>query len=323
MLIDDFSSSSLAPLNNQSSAIGTTWSAPGSYSVAADPTNPGNQILQANMAGTNQFAFLPLGVNEIANNSQGTLFFRYRREGAINANVGLTNVDSPAAFGDYRVQLNTQPGAPSTFQVRDGSDFTPLDSPSFVTGTWYHIWMTADNSSDEYQVHILDTGTGAGETFQFNAPAASLSGVNDTFDFRAPVGEAIDRFLLGSNDTSASVFYIDNIYVDNTGFNLTNPTVPEPGRALLLAVAAGLVLIRRQRPTAPEVDSDPLRRGRRSGGNASLFAWPAILARYPFDHSTGPCNPTTDWRNTPSGTAASPPRRLDRSSWFRWSRNRP
>lgn len=250
VLIDDFNASSTGALDNQSSAIGTTWSASGVYSVVADPTNPGNQVLQATMGGSGQFAFLPLGSNEIANNTEGTLFFRYRREGTVDANVGLTNVNSPGAFGDYRVQLNTQPGSPSAFQVRDGGSFTTLGSPPFDSGTWYHVWMTPDNASDTYQVHILDAGTGAGETFQMTAPPASASGAVSTFGFRESVGDAIDRFFLGVNASSQSLYYIDDIYIDNTGFNLSNPVaIPEPGRALLLVLAAGLALGRRRRPT--------------------------------------------------------------------------
>ncbi len=247
VLIDDFNSSNLGALGGQTSAIGTTWTAPGVYSVVADPTNPGNRVVQATMGGNSQFAFVPLGANEIANNSQGTLFFRYRRDGLVDANVGLTNVNTPTAFSAYRVQLNTLAATPSVFRVNNSGSFNTLDSPSFADDTWYHVWMTADNASDQYQVHIFDAGTGAGETLQLTAPAASMSGGNDTFGFREPVGDAIDRFLLGVNSTNQNRYFIDDVYVDNTGFNLTNPTVPEPGRALLLAVAAGLVLIRRRR----------------------------------------------------------------------------
>lgn len=164
VLVDDFSGSSPGPLTGQSSALGTTWSAPGVYSVIADPTNPGNQVLQANMGANsgNRWAFLPLGTQEIADGTSGTLFFRYRREGAVDANIGLTDVNSPGGFGDYRVQLNTQTDDPSDFQLRNGGSFNTLDSPSFDDGTWYHVWMTADNAADTFHVHILDAGTGAG-----------------------------------------------------------------------------------------------------------------------------------------------------------------
>lgn len=249
VLVDDFSGSSPGPLTGQSSALGTTWSAPGVYSVIADPTNPGNQVLQANMGANsgNRWAFLPLGTQEIADGTSGTLFFRYRREGAVDANIGLTDVNSPGGFGDYRVQLNTQTDDPSDFQLRNGGSFNTLDSPSFDDGTWYHVWMTADNAADTFHVHILDAGTGAGQAFQLAAPPASFSGANDTFDFREGVNNAIDRFFLAVNSPNGNRYFIDDIYIDNTGFNLTNPVIPEPGRALMLGLGAALLMLRRSR----------------------------------------------------------------------------
>ncbi len=247
VLVENFDNLNTAALNGQNG-----WTAGATWTVAANPTGgPGKAARGAAIAvpvpatpppaqGASKALSTP-----IANNTTGTSFFRVYRSGNVNISAGLTDNAGGALFGSYETQLNSQQS--DSFKVNDGGTFDDLGAGTFANMSWYNIWMVANNTNDTYRLY---TSTGSGAATAVLDPAPGTAGDFD-FNFRNNTGTLqttpLNSVLLaiGVNTGATGTFFVDDIYVDNTGLNLTNP-VPEPSVAGL-AILASAVFLRRKR----------------------------------------------------------------------------
>jgi hypothetical protein len=196
-----------------------------------DPVDAGNQVagVKRVSGSTVRAYYLPLGVDSIANNSNGTLFMRFRLAGGLDADrfnlsFGLSDEVTPsnnfAHFESQAAIANTANGATCPLGVRNASVTTT--SATLTKNTWYNIWFVANNTADTYDVH-LNTGTDA---------AAVGNRIATGFTFRnSGSGVASNPLrhvllVLGSPTANNPEVYLDDVYLDRTAANLANPLAP-------------------------------------------------------------------------------------------------
>ncbi len=239
VLIDDF----------ESYTVGSTINGQGSWTsnnaantVVADPAGGANKVLS--FAAKDSSVFNSAAAISIANNTTGTLFFSFRMDtAASDVSTGLTDVNTPASFNDFRAQARTGNGS-GKLDTRDGGAFRPLTTTGAAGGdeadnleAWYHLWMVINNTSDtvEYWVQSDSDADFATQTQLF---------ASETINFRTATTDVLDRLYLRSG-TGNSVVYLDNFWIDTAGVNLTNP-IPEPASLALLGLGGLLMLPRRR-----------------------------------------------------------------------------
>jgi hypothetical protein len=214
-LLEDFESLAPGTLGGQAGWVSSTTAA----TVAVDPTDPGNQVLRIDTVSRTENIYRTA---TIRNPDTGTLFFRMRRGGKINASIGMTDVAVPGnQFGNYAAQLNCNADGTGNLRVNDGGTFRSVET--FLPDTWYHVWMTIDNASDSYQVHL--------EGGSLTIPTLVAAGNQTTFKFRNSGGATlVDNDLVNllimvtsSDGGHSGPLLFDDLYLDPTGLNLTNP----------------------------------------------------------------------------------------------------
>jgi len=209
------------------------WTSGAEYTVVADPSGGGGQVLQYT-AGAQSGAFKPVGASAIPDGATGTLFARFRFETTANANFGFAESAAPSAYGDFRVQINRQNGTP--IKGRDGGGFQDLSPLADNAGTWYNLWVVADNGTDTSRVFIQSDDDAAFATQTEVAPP------DGTLNFRVPADGPLGTLYLRSQEGTA---YFDDFYV-SAGSDLSNPTIPEPSAALFSLLGASFLLRRRR-----------------------------------------------------------------------------
>lgn len=242
-LIDDFEGFSNGnPLNGA-----TTWSGGGGYTAVTDPDDATNMVARfpVGTAATPVERILDFdpgttGDQPMTNGQTATLFYQFRVDttAALNdLDQGFGAAGSGDAFQNYRAYTPIRTGR---IQYRDGGSFATAEASPTV-GTWYSTWV------------VLDQGSGANGTYDLyletGRTATRGTAIATGIDFRSDSGAEVDRFLFrngGSTGTNADGFF-DNLYLDTSGDNATNP-IPEPSSYALLfgLLAAGFATRRRR-----------------------------------------------------------------------------
>ena len=201
---------------------------------AAKVTNPGATL------------FMPVSIPQ---GTTATLFYQLYRTGLVNMSSGMSDVASIGDhnFGNFESQLNINALAePQVFKVRDAGAFS-TSTTNFDISSLYNIWHVIDNQADTTKFYVQKVGVD---------PAPVLIEINSKSAFTFRNGVANNNlvnflFMTGTanaTDAAHTTVYFDNIYLDPTGENLTNP-IPEPASLWLLAAAAlaGACVRRRRR----------------------------------------------------------------------------
>ncbi len=239
---------------------------------AVDPGDANNKVLEVDPGvaiGTtayNQFIArsLPAGT-EIS--GMGTLFFRVK---VPNVDIGGTLVRAVAdvtwglswrkpvadplnpdpateiagSYGDYSVVARNE--FDNSFDVFDQSA-SPTYQTVLVDGitadTWYDIWYVLDHANNQFKVYArgpqLGNGTDVTLVYPFTAGTWAAE--------RSPSLEPLQSFLLYSSAGTAAApkgldpMYVDDIYVDNTGENLTSPLDADESGTVINISTRGLV----------------------------------------------------------------------------------
>ncbi|MEN8871815.1 MAG: lamin tail domain-containing protein [Akkermansiaceae bacterium] len=203
VLVDDFDSLNVGPLDGQGG-----WSTSATMAeVMVDPADVENQVMGE--TGNNVRAWKSMN---ITNGETATLFYRMRREGAVNISVGASDLMTPGtAYSDFEVQLNNQGN--DVLNARDTGSFDEVEQ--FSDQTWYHVWMVIDNATDTYEVYMK--GGALAERTLLDA------GAQTTFGFRnGSANNAIETFFARTGNGETGTFLIDDIYLAE-GENFGNP----------------------------------------------------------------------------------------------------
>ncbi len=234
--VEQFEGLSLGAINGQNG-----WAASlATTAVVVDPADASNQVL----AHPDDNGWARKGVL-VPQGSTATLFYRMRFSATgTNSNVGLSDVAAATEFIHFETQVNTandQGTTPTRWNVRDAGSFDQFGT--YAAGVWYNVWQVIDASSDTYDV-LVGGGTFGAQTNVIDDDNQSI------FGFRNGVAaNDLVNFFMRSGGSNNGTWYIDDVFLDAGGANLSNPlatAVPEPAGTLLLA-AAGLVIARRRR----------------------------------------------------------------------------
>ena len=242
-LVDDLEALSIGPIGGQGG-----WVAVGSAAqqtsqvVTNDPLNINNKVMRQLGTGA-AFLYNSGGPLNIPEGASGTFFLRFYTDSASNDEVfGLTDVTTPNAtvgnFGDFEAQSGVLNNA---LRVRDAGSNQSVSSALDV-GVWYNLWMVIDNSSDTWQLYIQSDNDADFLT------QTQFSSTDGTINFRNGVASnpLLSFEVRNSNQGATSVYY-DDLYIDATGANLANPTVPEPASTTILALGGLALLFRRRK----------------------------------------------------------------------------
>ena len=226
-VIDDFEGMAYGALNGKNG-----WVASGKVAVQSDGT--ANAVAAYRNSG-------PVGTYErlyksgtlVNNATTGTIFFMVYATGDILRHyVGMTDKGSPANDGALaalvRLDKGGEPAGKFEFRVSDGGGFDGYRQLN--TATWYSVWMVLRNgtasATERYDVYLTSGFSPAlpGDLVLANATFPFVCGNLSNF-----CGLAESR----SPYTSVTNVWLDYIYLDKSGVNLTHP-VPEPCRLLVL-----------------------------------------------------------------------------------------
>jgi hypothetical protein len=209
VLVDDMESG-----NNWAAGIGTNG-------LVADPANPANTVFFATAVNGESYRAIP----EIPDDSLATLFFRVRTT-ANNATAdwvwGSSYSATPLAFNSFegygRLANNTDPGL--DIDIRNTpAPATPTTAAGFsqvgdaAANTWYNVWLVLNTVTNTTDLYFNTSGNATTPT------TAKFFGGG----FRnSAVSDSLKSFLVRNNN-ALTTGYIDDLYIDLSGENLSNP----------------------------------------------------------------------------------------------------
>lgn len=117
-------------------------------------------------------------------------------------------------FDVYNGLINTETGKAKGYQNV---------ATELAMETWYEIWITIDHNNSAFAVYIRGGPEFSEQTKAYPAAETEMSGYrNLTFDPMS-IFMIITTVGVVSDVKSVDNFYVDDIYVDTTGYNLTSP----------------------------------------------------------------------------------------------------
>jgi hypothetical protein len=244
--VDDFDSYSTGLVDT----VTTNWkpivgATAGLVSIATDPANPSNKVLDFIEDGNSGGGYGILnGDAIIANGEMKTLFYRFRTNASNTihptSGIGLTDVDVPGAnywsvfCTEQRLYYGTTQAISGDVIVTD-----PTVGVVISADTWYNVWAVVDHATNTWRLYMNSTAGANG-----NATTDRIGIITPGDAFRASNTNALDRFMFMSYAYSpAAHILVDDIYVMD-GTNLSNP-IPEPATMLLLGL--GAVFLRKRK----------------------------------------------------------------------------
>ncbi|MEK7953574.1 hypothetical protein [Luteolibacter soli] len=226
--VDKFDTRPLGNINGQGGWVTSNTT---TAQVLVDPGNSINKIM--NHTGT-AGAGLPLPVT-IPENSTGTFFIRVKRVSGTNDNsFGLADVTANAAnvnnFASFEVQPNVNGLALRGRDIGSAQNVVP----TMQTTAWYKVWLVVTNAPglnpptttpptngatyDRYRMFIQSD-----QDLTYSTQTEFFPTGDAVWNFRNGTSAALVTAQFTSNNAATSV-YFDDLYIDNTGQNLTDPT---------------------------------------------------------------------------------------------------
>ena len=168
---------------------------------------------------------------EIDPGGQATVFLQFRggalsQDSSESANFGLSHDIDTSAHGpeeDFRVHTRIIPGPSESehyFQVRDGGEWQTLTTVS--RGVWHNLWYVIDRGDgDTFQLYLNSDAADAasGDRLSYDADGAEV--IDFSFRDEGSSAEVLDGFAAYAHAASSRNMHLDNIWIDNTGENLT------------------------------------------------------------------------------------------------------
>ncbi|MEM8859499.1 MAG: Ig-like domain-containing protein, partial [Chloroflexota bacterium] len=189
------------------------WEATSGAVIADDPSKSGNKLMEITGASTQ--AVLPRTGPIIDYLHRGGVFFRMKRQGTVNAFVGLSDVDRPASWSDYEIQFGTQNDKPNDFVIRDGSEFLSV-TDQLHNDTWYCVWLLATPSRDEFNVLIS-----GGQYGNLDSPLQLQAEGKQSFSYRNGGHNHLDSLYIRTGPGTTGSLLIDDIYVNHDDWDDT------------------------------------------------------------------------------------------------------
>ena len=182
---------------------------PDNAQVVADPADGSNQVIAISDAGHNSYIPLPA---PIPDGTTGTIFFRARAPEDVDFVLGSSDVAEPDTWDHYEGYMRF---AGNNIDVRDGGGFAPAVE-GYTADAWYNIWLVVNNDDKNTKLY-----------YSIGADAEGILGFEGAFREtagNAEHGDLINFLVRTGNPHDGLTAYLDDIYVDVSGTNLTNPT---------------------------------------------------------------------------------------------------
>jgi hypothetical protein len=213
--VEDFEGAGMTLGQTFNGVNGWVSTDPTNTTVVADPSNAGNKVGQwVNGTLSKSLASSALAILQ---GNTGTFFFQlYQESIATDHSLGLSDVATPAGFGDYEAQLASfNATANGILRVRSGG--AAIDTPySPRVLQWMNVWIVANNSSDTVKVFV--------ESPLAQTGVVEITSTQGPYYFRNGIATNALLSLLFVENTANVQVLIDNIHVDPVAQNLTNPT---------------------------------------------------------------------------------------------------
>ena len=126
--------------------------------------------------------------------------------------MGISDLSVVDAYGDYENGLRIY-FQYNQMEARSGGTYERIGDDLLQLNTWYEAWTVIDNATDTYDVY-LQGGS--------NYPELTL--LASDIPFRNGTSGSILSYAVSYNtDWCEGTFYLDDLYVDPPGVNLTRP----------------------------------------------------------------------------------------------------
>jgi hypothetical protein len=230
IVVDDFEDHTIGKLNDNSAWTVVEAKA---YDVDTDPKDADNKLISIvkNKIG-GSLGHIGYTSASIGEDDTATLFFRLRKDTSDYDNAsyfffGMAESSTPTVenFGMEIEKADLKAGGTDT-----GTDL-------LQDGTWQNFWMVIDNDNNTFSLYRTTGTDGAAAADQLASDVAfdtNSTGALSTFVIRTVENKNKDPMM------------VDDVYLDTSGENLTNP-IPEPATMSLLALGGLGVLMRRRR----------------------------------------------------------------------------
>lgn len=199
--------------------------------ISADRLVPGNQALKlqriANIKSEQHDTLFQTGAINIPPGGKGTVFLRFLIESGLDTTLGSTTGDrhqnislkiglTEAALnaGNCRAGIWINGGSAHGLPAKPDKDsLVPVQR-----NRWYRLWLVVDNvegDTDQSAAYLQEEGASGKPT---RIPGPILVPAKNTRGILATVG------VVKSRDTGLTDIWLDDLFVDNTGENLADPT---------------------------------------------------------------------------------------------------
>ncbi|MCW1922018.1 hypothetical protein OKA05_05605 [Luteolibacter arcticus] len=220
--VDNFATYAIGSnINGQGGWVATNTN---TAQVVIDPDLNYNKVLHHPATASNTGVAIALAAGKtIPNNSIGTLFLRVRKGNTtLDNSFGLnrTGAASPGTAGNFEVMA--QIGGTGFFRGRDGgtNQLNPATQMVVQPATWYKVWLVANNATangDDTWKYFIQ-GPNDSSKIELVPPTA-----NGPWNFRNGTALSLIAVQLFCANATGSIYY-DDIYIDNSGENLGDPT---------------------------------------------------------------------------------------------------
>lgn len=228
ILLDDFEGYTQGEsIDGQSNGQGGEWVSATHFDyfeVDASPDGTANNVLSVLEVDSGEIqVFLDDDRINIPEGATGTWFMRFYRGGIdTHTNMGLSDLIEPFEWASFESQFRDQT---SVGWARDAGAFVSFDNDELADGLpeseWINLWVVANNDEDISQYYLQSEN-------QVPQQIKLESVGNDEFLFRNGTDEPLTTFMLRANNDGASIhiepWFLDDLYIDPTGANLTMPT---------------------------------------------------------------------------------------------------
>jgi len=229
VLIDDFQALAVDDLIEGTIGPGSEWTGDMTSinTAQADPDCALNMTMRVSGlpgSGALRAAFSDPSTN-IAFGDTGTLFYRFRTpvaaDGQTDHVIGLTDNPDITNFNFKSGLRNTIPAGVNNLDLRDAGTYESV--ASLQDNTWYNFWMVSTNTNPGTFVAYLQSDDDP------NFATQTLLDLADPFDYRINGATDIVNVYFRNANNNGGVegndLFFDDIYINSTASDLSNPSV--------------------------------------------------------------------------------------------------
>jgi hypothetical protein len=180
-----------------------------------DPHDPsGSRVFSINTGNRTAGTYRATrAIPAIANGTTGTVYQRFSYNNPeIDVLFGISDQPLVDEYPDYENGLRVYFDF-NQIEARSGSAYVALDDDLLQLGTWYEAWTVINNATDTYDVYLRGGS---------NHPRQVL--LRSGMPFRNGTASSIVSYAVSYNSQYCEgTFYLDDVYVDSGGVNLTRP----------------------------------------------------------------------------------------------------